>query len=147
MSLSKFGVFALTTLACILSSQEAQAAQLTYTPVNPSFGGNPGNSAHLLSVANAQNNYAPPTAAAATNASQTQATQFLQQLQSRFLSALASNVTEAIFGSNPQNSGEIVFGSQTIKFARGLDAVAIDIFDATTGQTTTISVPVLLTGR
>ncbi|HQT55697.1 MAG TPA: curli assembly protein CsgF [Phenylobacterium sp.] len=146
MSHSKSSVLALTTLACVLSSQGAHAAQLTYTPVNPSFGGNPGNSAHLLSVANAQNSYAPP-AAVTTNASQTQATQFLQQLQSRFLSALASNVTEAIFGSNPQNSGEIVFGSQTIKFVRGLDAVAIDIFDATTGQTTTISVPVLLTGR
>lgn len=146
MSFSKVGACALTTLAYFCSPLAVEAAQLTYTPVNPSFGGNPGNSAHLLSVANGQNNYAPP-AAAATSASQTQATQFLQQLQSRFLSALASNVTEAIFGDNPQSSGEIVFGSQTIRFDRGLDAVAIDIFDATTGQTTTISVPVLLTGR
>ncbi|MDO8802371.1 MAG: curli assembly protein CsgF [Phenylobacterium sp.] len=146
MSFSKVGACALTTLAYFCSPLAVEAAQLTYTPVNPSFGGNPGNSAHLLSVANGQNNYAPPAATPAS-ASQTQATQFLQQLQSRFLSALASNVTEAIFGDNPQSSGEIVFGSQTIRFDRGLDAVAIDIFDATTGQTTTISVPVLLTGR
>ncbi len=130
---------------CLGGAKSARAAPLVYQPVNPSFGGNPGNSGHLLSLANAQNGYGPPPTATAS-ASQTQAAQFLQQLQSRFLSALATNVTDAIFGDNAQNHGKVVFGSQTITFNRGLDAVAIDILDASTGQNTTISVPLLLAG-
>ncbi|WP_340643812.1 curli assembly protein CsgF [Phenylobacterium sp.] len=146
MPFSKAPLCALTLLACFAPPLCAAAAPLTYQPVNPSFGGNPGNSAHLLAIAGAQNSYSAPAVTGAS-ASETQASQFLQQLQSRFLSALASNVTDAIFGANPQESGQIVFGSQTITFNRGLDAVSIDILDATTGQTTNISVPILLSGR
>ena len=133
-------------LAPLVAPVTASASQITYTPVDPSFGGNPLNSSHLMSVANAQNNYSAPKTPTTTSATQTQANLFLQQLQSRFLSALASNVTDAIFGANPQDHGKIVFGDQTITFDRGLDAVSINIFDSGTGQTTDISVPILVSG-
>ena len=35
----------------------AMAQDMVYQPVDPSFGGNPFNSAHLLGIANAQNDY------------------------------------------------------------------------------------------
>ena len=38
----------------------ASAQDLSYEPIDPSFGGNPFNSAHLLGVANAQNDYDDP---------------------------------------------------------------------------------------
>ena len=47
----------LTTLA----AEPAAAGDLVYQPVDPSFGGNPFNSAHLLGIANAQNDYKDPS--------------------------------------------------------------------------------------
>lgn len=116
----------------------AMSQELVYTPTNPSFGGNPFNSAHLLGIANAQNDFEAPrdeTMAA------TQADIFLRQLQSRLLSGLAGDVTDAIFGDNPQDSGVISFGGQTISFVRGIDNVTITIFDSETGTTTEIILP------
>ena len=152
MSLSKNCARAIAALATLCAPLAAHASQITYQAVDPSFGGNPANSAHLLAIAGAQNNYSAPVASTGggsggPSASQTQAAQFLAQLQSRFISALASNVTNAIFGPNPQDQGQIVFGDQTITFDRGLDAVAINIIDSTTGQTTSISVPLLVAGN
>lgn len=117
----------------------AHAQELVYTPVNPSFGGNPFNSAHLLGIANAQNDTdAPATGSSSRDA---QADLFVRQLQSRLLSGLAGEVTNAIFGDDPQESGRIVFGSQTIEFFRGLDSITLNIFDADLGTTTEIVIP------
>ena len=118
----------------------ASAQELVYTPVNPSFGGDSFNSAHLLGVANAQNDYKDPESKTGGN---TQVDQFLRQLQSRLLSSLAAQVNDAIFGENPQDSGTITFGDQTITFVRLLDSVALTITDSTTGAVTEISIPLL----
>jgi curli production assembly/transport component CsgF len=108
----------------------ALAQDLTYQPINPSFGGNPFNSSHLLGIANAQNDY--------------QADIFARQLQSRLLSALSSQIVDAIFGENPQESGTISFGGQTIQFVRGLENVTLTISNDDSGETTTIVVPTFL---
>jgi curli production assembly/transport component CsgF len=120
------------------SVASAAAQDLSYTPVNPSFGGNPFNSAHLLAVAGAQNEHKDPNA---VRPGQSQASLFASQLQSRLLSALANQVTDAIFGETPQESGTITFGGQTITFQRGLESVQLTIFDAGTGEETRIEVP------
>lgn len=132
----------------LMPATPAYSSNLIYTPVNPNFGGHPLNSNQLLGVANGINKFtAPPqTPATVAAASASQAQQFLRQLQSRLLSSLASNVTEAIFGQNPQDHGEVIFGDQTIIFDRGLDSVEISILDSATGETTRISVPLLVTG-
>ncbi|WP_243455952.1 curli assembly protein CsgF [Sphingosinicella sp. BN140058] len=110
---------------------------MSYEPVSPTFGGNPFNSAHLLGVANAQNDYKDPSA----TSSNSQADVFARQLQSRLLSALSSQITEAIFGENPQQSGTISFGGQTIRFDRGLENVTLTITNDETGEVSTIIVP------
>ena len=117
----------------------AHAQELVYTPVNPSFGGNPFNSAHLLGIANAQNDTDAPSTG--SNSRDAQADLFVRQLQSRLLSGLAGEVTNAIFGDDPQESGRIVFGSQTIEFFRGLDSITLNIFDADVGTNTEIVIP------
>ena len=119
----------------------AMAQDLTYQPINPSFGGNPFNSSHLLGIANAQNDYKDPRA---TSTSGSQADIFARQLQSRLLSALSSQIVDAIFGENPQESGTISFGGQTIQFVRGLEDVTLTISNDDTGETTTIVVPTFL---
>lgn len=118
----------------------AAAQELVYKPVNPSFGGDSFNSAHLLGIANAQNDYKDPNAPTTGNS---QVDQFLRQLQSRLLSSLAGQVNDAIFGDNPQQSGTITFGDQVITFVRLLDSVSLTITDNTTGAVTEISIPLL----
>ena len=112
---------------------------MTYTPINPSFGGNPFNSGHLLGLANAQNDYTDPARATTTS----QAQQFSRQLQSRLLSSLASQVTNAIFGDNPQESGRFVFGGQTVEFIRTLESVTLTITEAD-GASTIIEIPTFI---
>jgi len=117
--------------------QSAVAQDIVYQPVNPSFGGNPFNSNHLLGVANAQNDFTNP----ATSSSSSQADIFARQLQSRLLSALSSQIVTAIFGDNPQESGTISFGGQTVRFIRSLTEVTITIINDDTGEETVIVVP------
>lgn len=118
-------------------SQPALAGDLVYQPINPSFGGNPFNSSHLLGIANAQNKFKDPS----SGGSSSQADIFARQLQSRLLSALSSQIVDAIFGENPQQHGTIQFGGQTITFDRGLDEVTLNITNDDTGETTTIVIP------
>lgn len=126
-----------STIGIVFATSSVFAQDLVYEPVNPSFGGNPFNSAHLLGLATAQDDTEPPEDAD----ERSQADIFLRQLESRLLSGLAGQVTDAIFGEDPQESGLIQFGGQTIEFVRGLDTVTITIFDAETGQTTEIVLP------
>ena len=130
-------ISAMMTASVNLPSATAQ--DLVYEPINPSFGGNPFNSAHLLAIATAQDDNEPPMDEMAET---TQAELFLRQLESRLLSGLAREVTDAIFGDDPQESGLVQFGDQRIEFERGLDQVTISVFDATTGQTTEIILPI-----
>lgn len=128
----------------LLTALSAAAQELVYTPVNPSFGGNPFNSAHLLGIANAQDDTEAPSSS--NSSSDPQADLFIRQLQSRLLSGLASEVANAIFGDDPQDYGRVVFGDQTVEFVRGLDSITLTIFDATTGTTTEVVVPIFATG-
>ena len=64
--------------------------------------------------------------------------------EARLLSALSSQIVDAIFGENPQESGVISFGGQTIEFFRSLDSVTLIIRDDTTGEETRIVVPLFL---
>ena len=122
-------------------SSTSHAQDLTYTPINPSFGGNPFNSSHLLGIATAQK----PEKKNPARAEQTESQQFMQQLQARLLSALAGQVTDAIFGDNPQDHGTVSFGNQIVSFERGLDAVHLTVTDLTAGTTTQIDIPLLQT--
>lgn len=133
-----------SALCCAFGAAEtASAQQLRFTFTDPSFGGNPFYSSQLLGVANAQNGYTNPNA---TN-SQTPAQIFASQLQSRLLSALSDQIVTLIFGANPQQSGTVSFGGQTITFSRGLTDVTLNITDTGTGQTTTFVVPTTLTTK
>jgi curli production assembly/transport component CsgF len=114
----------------------AQAQQLVYAPINPMFGGNPGNASQLESDANTQN----PFKAKPSNANLTQSQLFAQQLQSQLLADLANQVSQAIFGPNAQPSGTFAFGGETVTFTRSLGEITVTITDPT-GSQTTIQLP------
>jgi curli production assembly/transport component CsgF len=130
--------FAAAGLAAFSSGASAQ--DMVYTPVNPTFGGNPFNSQHLLGIANAQNKFKDPSSTSTSS----QADIFARQLQSRLLSALSSQITDAIFGENAQEHGTVDFGGQTIEWNRGLDQVTLTITNDDTGEITTIVVPTII---
>jgi curli production assembly/transport component CsgF len=145
-------------IAGALAASPALASDLVYTPINPTFGGNPLNSAHLLAIASAQRTAtasdAPKTdtstgtGGTGSSTSQSNVDLFISQLEGRLLSSLASQVTDAIFGTNPQDHGTIKFGSTIVVFDRvdGPNAsINLTITDTTTGQVTLISVPQLIT--
>ena len=135
----------------ILMCTSAVSAELTYQPVNPSFGGNALNSNHLLSIASAQRTATASDAESSSSSSTTSSSSsnsadlFVRQLEGRLLSALASQVTEAIFGDNPQDSGTVTFGDTEITFNRGTDSITLVITDFTDGTVTNIEVPQLVT--
>lgn len=132
----KAGLLALAALA----SSPLAAQDVVYRPVSPTFGGNPFNSNHVLGVANANNDTRDPRAAT----SNSQADIFARQLQSRLLSALSSQIIDAIFGENPQEQGTISFGGQTIEFFRTLEEVTLVIRNDETGEETRIVVPLFI---
>lgn len=136
MSFSKIAL-----LGCGLMVAAPVAAQdLVHEPISPTFGGNPFNSQHVLGVANANNDFRDPR----STSSNSQADIFARQLQSRLLSALSSQIVDAIFGDNPQESGTISFGGQTIEFFRTLEEVTLIIKNDQTGEETRIVVPLFI---
>lgn len=137
MSLAKASLVA----AVFLFAVPAAAQDVVYRPVSPTFGGNPFNSNHVLGVANANNNNRDPR----SSENGSQADIFARQLQSRLLSALSSQIVDAIFGENAQESGTITFGGQTIEFFRSLDEVTLIIRNDETGEETRIVVPLFIT--
>jgi curli production assembly/transport component CsgF len=126
--------------AVFVAAAPVAAQDVVYRPISPTFGGNPFNSQHVLGVANANNNTRDPRA----TSSNSQADIFARQLQSRLLSALSSQIVDAIFGDNPQESGTISFGGQTIEFFRSLDEVTLIIRNDETGEETRIVVPLFI---
>lgn len=74
---------------------------LVYTPVNPSFGGNPLNGPNLLNAANAQNKLTDPTVSSLFGrTSQSQLDLFNQRLQSLILDRIANSLSNSLFDAN-----------------------------------------------
>lgn len=142
--------------ASTIASSSAFAGDLVYTPINPSFGGSPLNSSHLLATASAQREATASDAEVdemlggtpgGGDTGNDDADLFVRQLQGRLLSALAGQVTEAIFGENPQDSGVVTFGDTQVAFDRSLDSISLTITDFTDGSVTRIVVPQLVSGN
>jgi curli production assembly/transport component CsgF len=135
----------------------ARAGEIVYTPINPSFGGNPNNTSHLMGTANAQNQpkrkadearQAEARAAAAARAAASgtdRSDRFLQLLEAHLYSGLAQRVSEAVFNDNGPTTGTIRFNDQQVTFVRSTSEIRLSILDSTTGQVTEIVVPTFVT--
>lgn len=135
---------AVTLLALCATPSTAQ--ELVYRPINPSFGGDSFNSSHLLGIAEIHRPDPPQSDSTfAFDDEQSQAEQFAEQLESRLLSRLSTDIAEAIFGPEAEPNGEFVFEDTRITFDTLLDgSVHVTIFDQATGGETVIQVPSFL---
>lgn len=121
--------------ACmLLLSCSASATEMVYTPVNPSFGGNPNNAPGLMAAAQAQNGYRAPTRSALEN--------FNNTLQSAILSRLSSESMTLMFGK----SSALVPGSyDTVNYKitvtdSGNGVLTIETADKSSGAAATFTV-------
>jgi curli production assembly/transport component CsgF len=131
----------LLTVFCPIASG-VLAGDLVYRPVNPNFGGDPFNANHLQSMAASQNTQKPePRSSSSTQ--QTASQRFISMLQSRLYSSLASQVANAIFGEDAQESGTVEFDDQQVSFVNTGTEIQLTITDFVTGNVTNIRVPVV----
>jgi curli production assembly/transport component CsgF len=123
----------------------AGAGQLTYQPVNPTFGGNPLNGSYLLGIANANNQHLNnPETQTTINTTQSTAQELQQALVSALISQATSTAIGSILGTNgqtPLNSGTFSIAGETINFNRVGGQINVTLIDPN-GSQTQISVPV-----
>ena len=129
-SLFYFGIFV------FLSAQSVEAGELVYKAVNPNFGGNPFNAQALLSNAQAQNGFTPPSNRA------TPLEEFSNTLQRNLLSGISREITDRIIGEDAQDSGVFQVGDTNIDFNRNGGTVNVNVQDTRTGERTSIKLPV-----
>jgi curli production assembly/transport component CsgF len=120
--------FWLATLSLLGS---AQATELVYTPVNPSFGGNPLNGTWLLNNAQAQNDHDDPDLSNRTTTSALQ--RFTSQLESRLLSQLLTNIQNG-------NTGSLTTDAFVIDMIDDGGELTIVITDRATGEVSEVVV-------
>ncbi len=125
-------------LAVLALAGSAHAAELVYTPVNPSFGGNALNGTWLLNNAQSQNDYDDPDATNRSAASRQSALQrFTSTLESRLLSQLLSNVEDG-------NTGSLTTDDFIINMIDDSGQLTIMITDRATGDISEVIIDGLL---
>ena len=111
-----------------------QATELVYTPVNPSFGGNPLNGTWLLNNAQAQNDHDDPDIKSRSAVAGTSALErFTSQLQSRLLGQLLDNISTG-------NTGSLSTDAFIVNVVDDSGALTIEVTDRASGQVSEIQV-------
>lgn len=93
VKMKKIALTIITTLSFSVS-----ATEIIYTPINPSFGGNPLNANMLLSKAQAQNKHKAPVV------EKGYADQFKDSLERTYLNRMVREITDMAFGENIEDS-------------------------------------------
>ena len=114
----------------------AAASELVYTPINPSFGGNPFNAQWLLDSAMAQNKFEEEYKRDPTE-------DFEERLVRQILSRLSKSIIDEAFGEygEPFAAGHYEIGNYHIDMSTDGLIITIVIVDIETGDTTTVEVP------
>ena len=123
-------------LILVISPFSAWAEPFSFNAVNPSFGGNPNNGSHLLSVASKQ--YTPPLI---EREKQSDLDYFASQIQRRTLATIASEFTSNLrdleLGDGEE---EFVIGDFTINYSLDYEG-NVSLIMTQDGETIEIIVP------
>jgi len=136
-------------LASFIASQGANASELVYTPINPSFGGNPLNGSFLLGKAQAQNKHK------AKISEKSYAEKFQESLERAYINKMVREITDLAFGDNCDPSVDancepsvfdqdalFVSGDYQIQIiTSNSDSITVQITHQVTGEVTIIEVP------
>ncbi len=128
---------ALAALAAAPSAAEAQ--ELVHRFINPSFGGNPFYSEHLLGIANIHRPDAPEEP---EDPVPTEEEQLVAQLQSSLNAQVQSQILDRIRNARPGQTGEFTLGEQRISFTRTATETRVTFVNTRTGERREIVIPV-----
>lgn len=128
-TLKKVASLGLMTIAVT----QAQAGNLIYQPINPSFGGDPFVGSYLLGKAQAQDTTTDPNTRSVQSLSSTE--RLLQNLESRLISQLISDVSRGEVDEGSFDSDE--FG---VVVSDSSGQLVVRVVDKITGDVTEISV-------
>jgi len=129
---------ALVAGAAFLAASPAAAQELVHTFTNPSFGGNPFYSDHLIGIANIHRPDAPEEPAEDPPSEEEL---LAAQLRSQFLSQLTGEIRRRIQNAEPGDSGEFELGDQRISFVRTATETQITFVNTRTGETRRVVIP------
>jgi curli production assembly/transport component CsgF len=121
----------------------ASAQELTHRFINPSFGGNPFYSDHLLGIANI---HRPKQPEAPSDPPPTEEELIASQIRARLLSQLSSDVLDRIEAAKPGETGQFEFGDQRISFTRTQTETQVTFLNTRTGETQRLVIPAARTG-
>lgn len=131
--------FTLLVSLVLLTPRAATAQDFVYTPKNPAFGGSYLNYQWLLSSANAQNKYQD---SGGFGLNRDPLADFEQSLQRQILSELTRSVIQDRFGDiDLTKESSYQFGEFSINIIPGPNGIEINIFNTSTGQQTSVTVP------
>ncbi|MCF4172917.1 MULTISPECIES: curli assembly protein CsgF [Vibrio] len=117
----------------ILGSPLTLASELVYTPVNPTFGGNPLNSTILINHANAINDYQDPNASSFDFEEESALDRLASSLESRLISQLLADIGNG-------NTGQLETDDFFLNVVDDSGTLLVQIVDKATGESTEISV-------
>ena len=121
-------------IVSILGVAPLLAAELSYRPVNPSFGGNPLNGSQLLGIANI---HKPKV----EREERSEAEYFQDQIQRRILSTISAAIIDDLRDSETPE-GTYAFDDFTLNYVTSSDGKNVNVTIAeTNGATTTIVIP------
>lgn len=126
-----------------LVAAPASAQQLSHRFQDPSFGGNPFNADHLMAIANIDRPDKPQDPATPPL---TEQQLIVQQIQSRLLSSLTTNLVSTIQNAKPGQSGEFTLGDQIIRYSRTATETRVTFINTITGEQSEIVIPANSTG-
>ncbi len=116
--------------ATSLMGNQAQATELVYTPINPSFGGSPLNGSYLLNKANAQNDHT------ADSEDKDFVTRFKESLERNILNTVTRGVANGDITDGTYDTGDF-----RIEVASIGGGVMLTITNLLTGEVTVIEMP------
>ncbi|MBV2129912.1 curli assembly protein CsgF [Arsukibacterium indicum] len=117
----------------LLTSALVNATELVYTPINPSFGGNPLNGNFLLQKAQSQNGFKEerPTLSFVDK--------FQEALERNIINSLTRRIADGELVDGVYNTGEFL-----VEISTGTDgSVIVNITNLDTGEVTIITIPVI----
>ena len=130
-------LFAILGLSAI--NMKLKAQDFVYQPKNPAFGGSYLNYSWLLSSAQSQNTIEDPNQESRNN--NDPVANFESNLNRQILNQLSRRIVESQFGEEGLEDGSYTLGNYQIEVGSDGGGVKINIFDSSTGNSTTVEVP------
>lgn len=135
-------------LILLIATSNCFAGDLVYQFKSPAFSGN-GYSSHVLTIENLthqrqkdiESKRESDIKEAEREAKNTNVNKFLANLESRIYAELSKQVSDKLFGENPQSSGSIDLLGNLIEYEMTDDLVTLHVTQSD-GSTTVVEIPV-----